>query len=589
MSHKCETEQEKQLKAAKEEARLQALQKKIDQAIKEKRALTSAEKEQLKTLEGNYKRRLQEVEEEQVKKLEEYREYVKKHKPTGTVPPDEPKVVQEFDEAFGDGWSEDDDAEEEAFTLPKKGTMKRKRPGGATATTTATQEIAEYNPKIFTIRGKPTAWVNYQERMFPATRLTYFNDWVTLKMYICMKCGCPTFCAKDYKDHKENMCIGWLKEKILEAKQKVEEHKKKEMEIEKCSESWVRIEPTKAQTYPGAPPYSFEQEEEEAAAGVEPEEKRVRYTFKPSQQKGAAHKKKELTKRFVPADANHTKKIKEMQEVLKNLEHLSPKEKNDMIKTFNTQVQGMLAELYAQQVPGVPAPDVICLLEQPDQPTTPEQPEIAASTSTAAAAAAAPTPMDVEPEQPTETEMDLELIARAAALQHLPEHSDTELKMRLKKLQEQKPLEGKEVVQVFVQSRVEATGKMFPLATSSTISLNEEPTEMNMMREELELEINQIKDMDQSKIIIKMLEKTHPNLDPDSLEFSAKFKEEKEKLQKEMHKQKQEHSLSEQSTTQESSFIFSPQPPQQHQGQGDAPMPPPPPGSTQTRSVLQEL
>ncbi len=36
MSHKCETEQEKQLKAAKEEARLQALQKKIDKAIKEK-------------------------------------------------------------------------------------------------------------------------------------------------------------------------------------------------------------------------------------------------------------------------------------------------------------------------------------------------------------------------------------------------------------------------------------------------------------------------------------------------------------------------------------------------------------------------
>ncbi len=74
----------------------------------------------MKTLEGNYKCHLQEVEEEQVKKLEEYREYVKKHKPTGTVPPDESKVVQEFDEAFGDGWSEDDDAEEEAFTLPKK-------------------------------------------------------------------------------------------------------------------------------------------------------------------------------------------------------------------------------------------------------------------------------------------------------------------------------------------------------------------------------------------------------------------------------------------------------------------------------------
>ena len=423
-------------------------------------------------------------------------------------------------------------------------------------------------------------------------RLTYFNDWVTLKTYICMKCGCPTFCAEDYKDHKENMCIGWLKEKILEAKQKVEEHKKKEMEIEKCSESWVRIEPTKAQTYPGAPPYSFEQEEEEeAAAGVEPEEKRVRYTFKPSQQKGAAHKKKQVMKRFVPAHAHHTQKINEMQEVLKNLEHLSPEEKEDMIETFNTQVQHMLGELYAQQVPGVPAPDVICLLEEPDQPTTPEQPEIAASTSTAAAAAAAaataaPTPMEVEPEQEAETEMDPELIARAAALQHSPEHSDTELKTRLKKLQEQKPLEGKEVIQVFVQSQIKATGKMFPLATSSTISLNEEPTEMNMTREELELEIDQIKDMDQSKIIIKMLEKTHPNLDPDSLEFSAKFKEEKEKLQKEMHKQKQEHSSSEQSTTQESSFIFSPQPPQQHQGQGDTPMPPPPPppGSTQTSS-----
>ncbi len=183
--------------------------------------------------------------------------------------------------------------------------------------------------------------------------------------------------------------------------------------------------------------------------------------------------------------------------------------------------------------------------------------------------------------------MDPELIARAAALQHLPEHSDIELKTRLKKLQKQKPLEGKEVVKVFVQSQIKATGEMFPLATSSTISLNEEPTEMNMTCEELELEIDQIKDMDQSKIILKMLEKTHLDLDPDSLEFSAKFKEEKEKLKKEMQKQKQEHS-SEQSTTQESSFVFSAQPPQEHQGQGDALMPPPPPPqppeSTQTSS-----
>ncbi len=228
-------------------------------------------------------------------------------------------------------------------------------------------------------------------------RLTYFKDGVTLKAYICMKCGCPTFCAEDYKDHKENMCIGWLKEKIIEAKQNVEEHKKKEAEIEKCSESWVRIEPTKAQTFPGAPPYSFEQEEE--AAGVEPEEKRVRYTFKPSWQKGVAQKKGPM-KCFVTTDADHEKRIKEMQEVLNNLENLSKEEKSEIIETFNTEVQGMLADVYAQQVPGVPAPDVICLLEEPDQPTRPEQPEIAASTSTGAAAAAAPTLMDMEPGQP---------------------------------------------------------------------------------------------------------------------------------------------------------------------------------------------
>ncbi len=124
MSHKCEIEQEKQLKAAREEARLQALQKKINKAIQEKQTLTNKEKEELKTLEGNYNCHLIELEEEQVKKLEEYHQYVK-CRPAGTVPPDEPKVVPEFDEAFGDGWS-DEDAEEEPFTLLKKGTMKRK-------------------------------------------------------------------------------------------------------------------------------------------------------------------------------------------------------------------------------------------------------------------------------------------------------------------------------------------------------------------------------------------------------------------------------------------------------------------------------